>query len=159
MALNDTPEDEARSLLASPHICEDPKDWEPDNETTWAQSITCGALTNTGESAGLVVQVMYGNSITTGKTIYQFSVWRRQIYGRKPYHERVYQLTIKKFKRRISDKHLLPHEHIGTYRSPGNTQWLDWTFSDAMTYFIKQTNIAFNPEIDNPEIFRLRHTT
>lgn len=159
MALNDAPEDEARAILALPHVCGDPKDWEPDNETSWAQSITCGALTTSGESSGLLVQALYGHSHKTGKTLYQFTVWRRQLMGRKPYHERVYQLTVKKFKRPISDAHALPHEHIGAFRSPGNPEWLRWSFMDAKSYFSRQTNITFSPDVEDPEVFRLRHTS
>ena len=102
----------------------------------------------------LIIQV----SSITHKKIYKFTLYRVEFKS----YTRIYQLEIRWFKNLKtikSNKHFLPHEHIG--RSPegriqGDESWLRWDFHQALEYFLKQTNITLDLMPDNPEVFVLK---
>jgi hypothetical protein len=150
--MRDIPEAEARALLTEQLRCEDAPDWMPLRIQPHTFEIGVGVVDLAGKSVGMYVQLHYRFSLKTKIIKYQFSVFLRQPYGL----ERVYQLQVNHFPVPVRDAHQRSHEHIGNLRVIGSANWENWRYDDVITYFCKQTNIAFVPDLPHPEHFQLK---
>jgi hypothetical protein len=150
--VNDVPEVEARELLALPRTCEDAPDWKFNKLKPGLATMECGLIEADGSSTGLQVHLAVARSTKTKLRTFKFSVFHAQLGGLR----RVYQLHITATAHNPKNWHDLAHEHIGTARIPGQSDWLGWAFEDVLQYFCQQANITFIPPMDDPEAFKLK---
>lgn len=147
--MNSVSEAEARVLLAQNLRCEDYGEWRPTPGIPNAYHLVCGLLTESGENARLIVDVMAKVSEKTGIHHHTFTVFRP-----RPFSARVYQLEIRTCAKALRDKHQRPHEHIGDVRREVDSEG-EWGFRNALKYFTDRTGIKFEPELKDPFEFNL----
>lgn len=150
--MNDIDFSEAQRRLRQPLHCEDIQDWYSDKVQPDTWQCSGGLLNADGMNVRMVVKLAYRYSHKTGWTVYVFSIFA-QHPGRL---ERVYQLDIRKRKKPIADLHTRPHEHFGNQRNMGDRAWEDWSFRDALAYFMLRTGVQFSPPVTSPEEFELK---
>lgn len=150
--MKDIPEAEARALLAAQYVCPDPSDWRPVRGQAGTSIVECGLLNADGASVGLHVQLLVRRGLKTGLWTFKFTIFRVTIASL----ERVYQLHVRQLPKPPRDRHQLPHEHVGAWRSEGAAEWLNWDYAEALDHFCRQTNIIFVPPVSDPEAFELR---
>ena len=151
----DMREDEARGLLSSRLICEDPGDWLPDRVHQFTDRLSCGLISSIGERQGLHLDFKFTGHRRNYPERFVFTVFKSD-RGRIL---RVYQLDIQRWPRLPTAKHSWPHEHIGATRNTGDSAWLGWTFDDILGRFCQTTNIEFQPSSPpDPRFFALRRS-
>lgn len=150
--MHQIPESEARELLRGRYLCEDAPPWAPMRMLPGTLEIGIGVLDYTGKSVKMYVRLNYQHSPKTRIIKYKFTVFRRETYGL----ERIYELQVNQFPKPVHDAHQQSHEHYGTSRIEGKPDWKDWKYEDVISYFCRQTNIEFKPEIPHPEQLQLR---
>lgn len=152
--MRDTPEDEARALLAIPKICEDAPDWAPDRQLPFTDVIHCGLLDENGASTGLFLSFRFTGHKKNIPDKYVMSVMK---FVRGGDQERVYQLEVKQWAAMPPTEHHAPHEHIGDARTIGDATWLRWTYGDMLTRFCQTATVEFRPlEPRDPSQFALK---
>lgn len=148
-------EQDARALLSVPHYCDDaePEDWQALGRPAGAFSFELGLVNQEGRSSGLFVEFVFYRSPETGLITLKMSVFSQT--KRQP-AERVYQLEITTKSYSPDNWHDEAHEHFGKGRALV-PEWETWrSFSDAIDYFCRTTNIEFRPPLEDPEQLRLR---
>jgi hypothetical protein len=149
--MRDISEAEARIILAERKTCEDSGPWIPQKMPTGMVRISCGLVDAEGFGTGLFVQLDFRRSPTTRIAKFVFTVFQSRPHG----PERVYQLDIEQMKAKPKNMHSMAHEHIGSLRVTGTTDWFSWSFESILDHFCKQTNITFAPTPTHPELFEL----
>jgi hypothetical protein len=149
--MQNIPEAEARSLVSRPLICEEIDEWEPLKVQPGTSACGVGVLDESGQSVRMYVEFIHRASHKTKITIYLFTLFKRQAYGK----ERVYQLEVTQTPKRVKDLHKLSHEHMGSLRTLGGVDWADWDYDDVLAHFCAATNITFRPKPSHPDEFKL----
>lgn len=147
--MNSVSEAEAQVLLAQKLRCEDYGRWQLTPGIPNAYYLACGLLTESGENARLLIDIMAKVSVKTGIHHHTFTVFRP-----RPFSARVYQLEIRTCPKALRDKHQRPHEHIGDVRRELDNK-MEWSFGNALKYFTDRTGIKFVPELNDPFEFNL----
>lgn len=148
----DLPFEEASSILSVPHVCQDIEDWWYDkNQPNLARCAT-GLVGEDGKRSGLYVELLFADPPKTRLIEFKFTVFRMHITTR----QRVYQMHLNAVARAPKNWHDFAHEHMGARRIDGTKEWLEWSFPQALDYFSKRTMIRFDPEVQDPSVFRLQ---
>lgn len=152
--------EEVLALLNSSNFlaCDLP-DWSLVNEKQHqSYELRFGLLDKTLSRTKFCAELLVQISPETHKKLYKFTLQKIEFKG----YTRFYQLEIRWFqniKTIKSNKHFIPHEHIGRSpegRMPGDISWLDWSFNEALAYFLKRTKISVDVPPDDPEVFVLK---
>ena len=143
--MNDVDYEDYLEIAKIPKFCEN-AEWHIEKSDDFIEYfIKDGTIDEDGASNGYIIDIIAQYSKKTGRITFRIGLFLNDIiYG----HKRVYQIEIKKFKRKIKDKHLLPHEHCGNKRVDLQEEY---DFDSAFKHFCNKTNVKFNPPIINPE--------
>lgn len=94
---NKIPFEVAKKLLEKPLICRDFGNWIASKKNSYIYEFECGLLDQDEMTCSLHVKFHYFYHPLTKVTSYTLSVFDKQLYGM----ERVYQLEVKKIKRKL----------------------------------------------------------
>lgn len=140
--LSDVTRAEADEITGQSYICE-PLEWTF-HQATNVWEMRAGVLDLALQNVSLQVVLETSYRPKTGLQKIRMTLFRVQKFPQRVYQLELPGVTV------LQCKHQMPHEHIGRDRIDGDSSWQLWSFDQALSRFMQQTNVVFDPELGNP---------